>query len=137
MEKFARILIFIFSAFLVACSPLPTRDNTNVFKLKSSNLIAKQNTLPFMDCLIDGFNRTDNSIRHEFETTQQLRSNGYRVERRWSLKPTLLILSVDILNEGVVDVFENSELSSIAPFVSTREEAMQLDRCLKEYKSLK
>jgi hypothetical protein len=124
-------------SFLVGCAPLPTRNDGDAFKAKARGTVPKADTALFMDCVIDGFNRTENAIRHDIKTTQQRRSSGYRVERRWNLNQSLLIVSADISDDGTVELFENIKLSNIAPFASNKEEVFAFEVCLNKYKNPK
>jgi hypothetical protein len=124
-------------SFLVGCAPLPTREDGDAFKAKVRGTVPRADTALFMDCLIDGFNRTENAIKHDIKTTQQRRSSGYRVERRWNLNQSLLIVSADISDDGTVELFKNVKLSSIAPFVKTKEEFFAFEVCLNKYKNPK
>ena len=124
-------------SFLVGCAPLPTRNDGDAFKAKARGTVRKADAALFMDCVIDGFNRTENAIRHDIKTTQQRRSSGYRVERRWNLNQSLLIVSADISDDGTVELFENIKLSSIAPFASNKEEVFAFEVCLNKYKNPK
>lgn len=124
-------------SFLVGCAPLPTRDDGDAFNAKVRGTVPRADAALFMDCVIDGFNRTENAIKHDIKTTQQRRSSGFRVERRWNSNQSLLIVSADISDDGTVELFENVKLSSLAPFVSTKEEVFAFEVCLNKYKNPK
>lgn len=133
--SFARVLSSLWLFSLIACAPLPTRDDVDAFQSKLHGTVATTDTALFMDCVVDGFNRTDNAIRYDIKTTQQRRSSGYRIERRSNLIHMLLIVSADISDVGDVELFENMRLPSISPFVSTKQEIAAFAGCLNQFQS--
>ncbi len=118
---------------MVACAPLPTRDDESAFILRIHGTILPVDIPKFMDCAIDGFDRTENAIRWDIRTWQQRRSTGYRVERRYDLKTALLVVSADIEDSGDIKLFENAKLSSISPFVSTKQEIAAFNLCAEKF----
>lgn len=123
-------LSFFLIAGSSACAPLPNRNNSNVFKIIIHDEVPSDEILSLISCMTDEFEVTDNSTKHEFITTQQRRDDGYRLERRWGLKQTLITLSIDVDNNGSVYVFENTQLKSIAPFISLKQELSKIRECL-------
>ena len=126
----ARLTFFaILIAGLGACAPLPNRNNSNAFQIIIRDEVPSNKVLSLINCISDELEATDNSTKYEFVTTQQRRDQGYRIERRWGLKQSLIILSIDINKDGSIQVFENAQLKSIAPFVSINQELVKI----KEY----
>ena len=123
-------LSFIVITGLGACAPLPNRNNSDAFQIIIRDEVPSNKILSLIGCISDELETTDNSTKHEFVTTQKRRDEGYRLERRWGLKQSLITLSIDINKDGSVYVFENTQLKSIAPFVSTSQELVKIKECL-------
>ena len=109
---------------LSACS-VPTRVNTEAFKLVHEGRVPPKSTQAFTDCLMDGFDEahftyTNVAIR------QQRRSDSYRVEEFMN---SGLIVSADVFDDGRVQLFE----SVVADFIYTSREREAFAKCLMQY----
>ncbi len=110
-------------AFLLAgCVAAPTRSEPDEFKSLQRGRVPATNVAAFTDCLMDGFGSAHFSLTN-VSTRQQRRADGYRVETETS---GILLVSADIFESGLVELFE----SSAAALINTVGEREAFSKCL-------
>lgn len=110
--------------FLSACS-VPTRLNTEAFKLVQEGRVPSKSAQVFTDCLMDGFDAAHFTLTN-VTIRQQRRSDSYRVEEFMN---SGLILSADVFDDGRVQLLE----SVVADFINTSGERDAFAKCLMQY----
>ncbi len=111
---------------MVGCVTYTRENNPANFPMLLSGKIP-QNKIPlFNDCLIDGFQGSQ-SVFKNLSVSQQQRSNGFRIDA--VAGGTMTIVSVDILNDGNVLLYE----SKTASLINTTGEHKSFKNCLEKF----
>ena len=116
---------------LSACIKMPTRANTEDFKIIQKGRIAPADVLMFTDCVMDGFEKS-HFILTQFNVRQSRRSTGYRVDS-CAGGTSHILMSADIFDDGRVALWE----SSAAVLIDTKGERKAFSECLKKTKLAK
>lgn len=108
------------------CVVPPTRESkSEEFPVYLSGTIPVKNLAIFKDCIMDGFGRS-RSVGSNIVTREQKRVNGYRVD---AVVGSTQLVSVDILNDGSVAIYE----SKVARLITTSGEHQAFKKCLSEF----
>lgn len=110
-------------AFLLAgCVAAPTRSEPDEFKSLQRGRVPATSVAAFTDCLMDGFGSAHFALTN-LSTRQQRRTDGYRVE---TVANGSILVSADVLESGLVELFE----SSTAALINTVGEREAFSKCL-------
>jgi hypothetical protein len=122
----AASFILLSVSLLVGCGAPSTRaDNPDLFKEVASGNVDSAKIPEFLDCVMDGFSRSQRQGTN-VQVTQQKRSFGFRAE---VMSGPHLILSTDIYQDGKTKLMEGYA----AKFISTRNEIAEFDLCIKRF----
>jgi hypothetical protein len=123
----SKLLLMLALLAISGCVAAPTRDSkSEAFPMYSSGTIPVKSIALFKDCVMEGFGRS-HSIGLNIIPREQKRANGYRIDAIGGGSTQLV--SVDILNDGSVAIYE----SRVAKLINTTVEHETFRKCLSEF----
>ena len=130
MHKLCSLALAV--VLLSGCST-PIRSDVEDFPLKLVGKVRPTDVPAFSDCVQDGFLELEKMWPSPRQVRQERRALGLRIDTRGGAN-TILIVSVDILNSGHVELFETDHLP--LRLISKQPERDVFSACLKKYQRL-